>query len=246
MTQPSPAVAQLLNLADRSERHALTGPEAARLREGIGAMQADLDRYEEVQGEMNERAIDLTRRAEQLDDLGDQHRRLDIELRHWKTVIVPELAAERDQAQAALAALHEGEEPHGGEYTVPTPAQWIWHWNRATPAKRLEVAADLMSASERAHRCLMGNHENQLGELRERNAKLLQTVHERDMALLGWQEQLRKSRSMTAAHWAAIERVRKALDVISDEWHGGHRADAEDIHTTVRRIRDALDEHQEQ
>lgn len=30
---------------------------------------ADLDRYEELQGEMNERAIDLTRRCAQLEDL---------------------------------------------------------------------------------------------------------------------------------------------------------------------------------
>ncbi|MGW2203401.1 hypothetical protein [Streptomyces sp. NPDC001774] len=42
MTQPSPAAAQLLNLADRAERHQLTGDEAARLRNGINTLYAEL------------------------------------------------------------------------------------------------------------------------------------------------------------------------------------------------------------
>lgn len=63
----------ILNLLDRLDRHGtLTPEERALLRnhvvdEGLehDTARADLARYEEVQGDMNERAIDLTRRAQQ-------------------------------------------------------------------------------------------------------------------------------------------------------------------------------------
>lgn len=45
-----------------------------------------------------------------------------------------------DELEAELAALHQGEEPYDDESMVPTPAQWIWRWNRATPEERLFIA----------------------------------------------------------------------------------------------------------
>lgn len=54
-----------------------------------------------------------------------------------------------EQAEAKLAALHEGEAPYEDEAAVPTPAQWIWWWNRATPAERLQLAAQVLNESAR-------------------------------------------------------------------------------------------------
>jgi hypothetical protein len=55
--------------------------------------------------------------------------------------------AERDNARAALALLHEGEEPRLDDRVVASPAQWIWLWNRATPADRLAVATQIQETA---------------------------------------------------------------------------------------------------
>lgn len=52
--------------------------------------------------------------------------------------------------ETALALLHEGEEPRLDDRTVATPAQWIWCWNRATPANRLAVATQIHETADRA------------------------------------------------------------------------------------------------
>ncbi|MFF5445449.1 hypothetical protein [Streptomyces sp. NPDC012888] len=67
-----------------------------------------------------------------------------------------------EQAEVALALLHAGEEPHLDEHTVPTPAQWIWRWNRATPEQRLEVTERIIAEAERASTCLLMAHEKRL------------------------------------------------------------------------------------
>ncbi|SEO83256.1 hypothetical protein [Actinacidiphila rubida] len=72
-----------------------------------------------------------------------------------------------DAAEAALAAFHEGEEPYEDEATVPTPAQWVWKWNRATSARRLELVEAVQGAQARADRCLFGSHDSALAELHE-------------------------------------------------------------------------------
>jgi hypothetical protein len=81
-------------------------------------------------------------------------------------------------AQAALAQLHEGEEPYpdidADAYTEASPTQWIWLWNRVTPAKRLEWAKALMEAGHLAARCSMADHEGQLNDARNE----LQAVNE--------------------------------------------------------------------
>ena len=78
--------------------------------------------------------------------------------------VLAELAPELGQ----LAAFHEGEQPYTDEATIPTPAQWIWQWNRATPVRRLEVAAAIQNALDRADRCFMGHHEGEIEQLRAR------------------------------------------------------------------------------
>ncbi|MFD7861837.1 hypothetical protein [Streptomyces sp. NPDC059783] len=78
------------------------------------------------------------------------------------------LTERADTAEAALAALHEGEEPRLDERIVPTPAQWIWLWNRATPAKRAEVAGMVLDASARVDRCILANHEPAIERWRDR------------------------------------------------------------------------------
>ncbi|MCX5587579.1 hypothetical protein [Streptomyces erythrochromogenes] len=78
--------------------------------------------------------------------------------------ITAPIEAERDAALAALAALHEGEEPDSDPLAEPTPAQWLWRWNRATPEQRLEAAATFMANVAQAKRCRFMHHEARLAE----------------------------------------------------------------------------------
>jgi hypothetical protein len=52
----------------------------------------------------------------------------------------------------ALELLYEGEEPYADEALVPTPAQWIWLWNHATPAQRLDTASHIKAMADRLDR----------------------------------------------------------------------------------------------
>jgi hypothetical protein len=53
--------------------------------------------------------------------------------------IAPRITELAVHLRAELAAFHEGEEPYDDDRLIPTPGQWIWRWNRATPAERLGV-----------------------------------------------------------------------------------------------------------
>lgn len=57
------------------------------------------------------------------------------------------------QLGTQLAAFHDGEEPYDDDRIVPTPGQWIWRWNRATPQQRLEIAAYVRAAIDTATHC---------------------------------------------------------------------------------------------
>lgn len=72
------------------------------------------------------------------------------------------------ELEADVARFHEGEEPCPDERAAPTPAQWLWLWNRATPAKRLHVAAQVMDDAARASRCFTGDHEKTIDHYRRR------------------------------------------------------------------------------
>lgn len=69
-------------------------------------------------------------------------------------------------AETALALLHKGEEePTTPRLSGPTPAEWLWHWNRATPAQRLEQAAQIIDAGMRAGTCFQMAHEKTIQRL---------------------------------------------------------------------------------
>jgi len=78
-----------------------------------------------------------------------------------------DVVAERDSAKAELAALHEGEEPYEDERLLPTPGQWIWLWNLATPSGRIAKAVQVLALHDRVDQCVMGFHERRVAELRE-------------------------------------------------------------------------------
>ncbi|MFC9700893.1 hypothetical protein ACFTWD_09400 [Streptomyces sp. NPDC056943] len=116
----------------------------------------------------------------------------------------------RAVAEARLAQLHEGEEPYTDDRIVPTPDQWIWQWNRATPAKRMEVATALIDASERADRCFIENHKNALPALRQRVLAAETTIERARTEEQKWREHFIARGDAPAAH--ALAMVRGVLD----------------------------------
>ena len=74
--------------------------------------------------------------------------------------------------RAEAERLRAGEEPHADKSITPTPAQWIWHWNQATPAKRLSMAAQILDGMARSNNCLMADHEAMIEALRAEVAQL--------------------------------------------------------------------------
>lgn len=77
-----------------------------------------------------------------------------------------------EQAETALARLHEGEELPTDERAEQTPGQWLWRWNHITPTERLDLIARVQDAIARADRCFLGNHEKRIPELEEHRAAL--------------------------------------------------------------------------
>lgn len=107
------------------------------------------------------------------DDASEEARAL---LGNFDEIDLAEMLAssQRDlvDTKAALVLLHEGEEPYDDERIVPTPAQWIWQWNRATPEERLSMAELIQTERDRLNRCTWDGHEHQIGTLRETNRRL--------------------------------------------------------------------------
>lgn len=66
-----------------------------------------------------------------------------------------------------LAQFFEGEEPYTDTSRIPTPAQWIWKWNRATPAQRLQIAEAVLRTSDADQKCFLEDHHAAVDELRE-------------------------------------------------------------------------------
>ncbi|GGV46017.1 DUF6085 family protein [Streptomyces spectabilis] len=66
---------------------------------------------------------------------------------------VATLTARLRVATTELARLGEGEEKPARENSFPTPGEWIWRWNRATPATRLSVIAQLLDAARHMRQC---------------------------------------------------------------------------------------------
>ncbi|MDX2838001.1 hypothetical protein PV377_03105 [Streptomyces ipomoeae] len=82
------------------------------------------------------------------------------------------LRKERDVQAAELERLRTGEEPVTDQRITLTPGQWIWQWNRATPEKRLDMAAQILDGMTRSNNCFMADHETQIERLRAEVVRL--------------------------------------------------------------------------
>jgi hypothetical protein len=85
-----------------------------------------------------------------------QLRAAEVELGQRRTQVA-QLTEQLAAVRAELALLHQGEEPYDDDRIVPTPGQWIWKWNRATPAERLARAGAALDHAEHNFACAM-NH----------------------------------------------------------------------------------------
>ncbi|MGW5633931.1 hypothetical protein [Streptomyces sp. NPDC003832] len=76
-----------------------------------------------------------------------------------------------------LAQFFEGEEPYTDPRLVPTPAQWIWKWNRATPSRRLQIAEAVLQAWDADQKCFLEDHHAAVDELREARITITRIQH---------------------------------------------------------------------
>ncbi|WP_329215259.1 hypothetical protein OG352_06435 [Streptomyces sp. NBC_01485] len=111
-------------------------------------------------------------KAALLDALGMDH------TRDWDDIrnAAAGLRKKCDAQATEVAQLREGEEPVTDQRVAPNPGQWIWQWNRATPEKRLSMAAQIIDGMAIANNCFMADHEARISSL---NAELerLRTGH---------------------------------------------------------------------
>ncbi|MET9140532.1 hypothetical protein [Streptomyces parvulus] len=90
---------------------------------------------------------------------------------------------ELQRAETAFAQFREGEEPlaEGQHPATASPAQWLWLWNRSTPAERLARAEQIIKVSQEAAACFLENHGPKLEQLRHRlstaEAAVTRTLH---------------------------------------------------------------------
>lgn len=85
-----------------------------------------------------------------------------------------------EQAEAEVARLRAGESAEPAPEGVQlTPAQWIHHWNRATPEKRLDTADWILDLNAKIGRCQIEDH---AGAFTELAAAIATIVRVRDLA----------------------------------------------------------------
>lgn len=72
-----------------------------------------------------------------------------------------------DSLYDQLDRLRAGEEDGYDPLTVPTPGQWIWVWNRATPEERHRIVAAFLDDAATASLCRFEGHKQRLGEDRK-------------------------------------------------------------------------------
>lgn len=113
-------------------------------------------------------AIEQERKASLADALGRGG------IRDWDDIrnAAAGIRKERDAQAAEMKRLRACEEPVTDERVTPTPGQWIWHFNRATPEKRLSMAAQILDSMPTARNCFMADHEAQIERLREEVERL--------------------------------------------------------------------------
>ncbi|WP_354643918.1 hypothetical protein [Kitasatospora camelliae] len=125
---------------------------AARLRRERDSLEEEIGPLRRALEDALQRAAGAERRAQEWEQARDQeclntavvfheyHRR-------WQSTIVEarRQAARAGRAEAALAKLHEGEEPVGALGLRMTAGQWIAAWNAQTPAERLQHAQRILN-----------------------------------------------------------------------------------------------------
>ncbi|QQM45221.1 hypothetical protein [Streptomyces liliifuscus] len=101
-------------------------------------------------------------------DCPDGHSQCD----HCKVCPHADRQLSTEDPRVRLAQFFEGEEPYTDERVIPTPAQWIWKWNRATPARRLQIAEAVLGAWDVNQKCLLDDHLGAIEELHEARAAI--------------------------------------------------------------------------
>lgn len=108
-------------------------------------------------------------------DLAQRHQAAAIDHHETEHRLQQEIDAqtrEIDWLRDELAALHDGEEKPPDERLNPTPAQWLWRWNRATPKQRLDMAGSILQAFDESSRCFMEAHAMRVADGREDRSAL--------------------------------------------------------------------------
>lgn len=116
-------------------------------------------------------------------------------------------ATRADQAEATLAALRHGEEQPADEYLHPTPAQWLWRWNRATPEQRLDTVGRILSAFETSSRCFIEAHAS-----RAEDGRTAMAAVGRVRALADELDATEAHGGLADGYWEAARRIRAALE----------------------------------
>lgn len=98
------------------------------------------------------------------------------------------------QAEAALARLHEGEEPYTEPAVELTNGQWLYAFNRFDPARRLQVIGDMRREVQRGSNCFLMDHESRLDDDRRTRAALVRVREE----LARWKRNTIGSQTMRA------------------------------------------------
>ncbi|MEU0102414.1 hypothetical protein [Streptomyces sp. NPDC006267] len=188
-TQPRPlptdvVEARLNHLTDRSRRGALLPEEADQFAAHLRDLVRRLEDEEDTSRRLLAQRQEIAAERHAWEQRGDRAERVARSAaRDAETALTARLTAEARvrELEAEVARLHEGEELRPDERTIPTPAQWLWLWNRATPTKRLEIAAAVIDDAARASRCFVGDHEGAIAHYRRRAEQaedLLRVAHE--------------------------------------------------------------------
>jgi hypothetical protein len=73
-----------------------------------------------------------------------------------------------DDPLAEIARLRDGEEDGWTEAAWPRPGQYLKRLHELDSEQRIQSLANLLGAAEAAHACLVGMHQENLQELRQR------------------------------------------------------------------------------